>query len=155
MTPWEQTGWKATDKLRVKRDCSTARVGDVLTLQRDDGTTCPFFKGSSLYSHASITLSNLELIPEETSTLTGGSSEYYKLHISNPTTYEDEDEYDCECNDIIEALNMTFAEGNAFKAIWRTAAARQGNGKPGHTAKYDAEKVVFFGQRMLAQAKGE
>ncbi len=153
MTPWEQTGWKATDKLRVKRDCSTARVGDVLTLQRDDGTTCPFFKGSSLYSHASITLSNLELIPEETSTLTGGSSEYYKLHISNPTTYEDE--YDCECNDIIEALNMTFAEGNAFKAIWRTAAARQGNGKPGHTAKYDAEKVVFFGQRMLAQAKGE
>lgn len=152
MTPWEQTGWKATDKLRVKRNTPTARVGDVLTLQRDDDTTCPYFNGSSLYPCASIELSNLELIPEDI--LTGGSSAYYSVVVSKPTD-PNKEKYSAECNDIIEALNMTFAEGNAFKAIWRTAAARQGNGKPGHTAKYDAEKVVFFGQRMLAQAKGE
>lgn len=85
--------------------------------------------------------------------LTGGSSDYYKVRIERPTSGGEP--YVAECNDIIEALAMNFAEGNAFKAIWRMAAARQGNGKPGNTALYDAEKVVFFGQRLVEQAKGE
>lgn len=83
--------------------------------------------------------------------LTGGSSNYYKVDVTSPTTGPSP--YLAECNDIIEALHMTFAEGNAFKALWRSASARLGNGKPGHTAVYDAEKVVFFGLRMLDMAK--
>lgn len=83
---------------------------------------------------------------------TGGSSDYYKVFVKNPTTLEDP--YEAECNDIIEALNMTFAEGNAFKAIWRKAKARQGVKKKGYdNGVYDSEKVVFFGERMLIEAK--
>jgi hypothetical protein len=85
---------------------------------------------------------------------TGGSSSYYTADIKNPTT-PFKLPYQAECNDIIEALNMTFAEGNAFKAIWRTAAARMGKRKKGNNAKYDAEKVIFFGNRMLERAKKE
>ena len=81
--------------------------------------------------------------------LTGGSSDYYKVEITHPTTGPAP--YLAECNDIIEALGMNFAEGNAFKALWRRAAARKGNGKPGTSSLYDAEKVVFFGQRLVAQ----
>lgn len=84
-------------------------------------------------------------------TLTGGSSNYYKLHIEHPMG--DKEPFDVECNEIIEALNMNFAEGNAFKALWRRAAARLGNGKPGTSSLYDAEKVEFFGARLVEQSK--
>lgn len=84
---------------------------------------------------------------------TGGSTSYYKIRIDHPTS-PDFVPYDAECNDIIEALEMSFAEGNAFKAIWRRAAARLGKTKKGYTdGLYDAEKVVFFGQRMVAVEK--
>lgn len=83
---------------------------------------------------------------------TGSSSNYYKVFIKNPTTLEQA--YEAECNDIIEALQMTFAEGNAFKAIWRKAKARQGVQKKGYdNGLYDSEKVVFFGERMVVEAK--
>ncbi|MNQ24610.1 hypothetical protein D3C85_378090 [compost metagenome] len=83
---------------------------------------------------------------------TGGSSDYYKVLVKNPTTLSSP--YEAECNDIIESLNMTFAEGNAFKAIWRKAKARQGVRKKGYdNGVYDSEKVVFFGERMLVEAK--
>lgn len=85
--------------------------------------------------------------------LTGGSSDYYKLHISNPTSGGPA--YVAECNDIIEALGMNYAEGNAFKAVWRRAALRNGGGKPGSTLLYEAEKVEFFGKRLVAQSQGE
>ena len=82
---------------------------------------------------------------------TGGSVNYYKVLIDNPTSCGDK--YIAECNDIIEALKMNYAEGNAFKAIWRSCAARNlGLLKTGYKdGKYDAEKVVFFGNRMLKQ----
>lgn len=83
---------------------------------------------------------------------TGGSSSYYTVKVETPTTPYSLT-YTAECNDIIEALGMTFAEGNAFKAVWRTAAARQGKKKKGNNAVYDAEKVCFFGERMLVAAK--
>jgi len=81
---------------------------------------------------------------------TGGSVSYYKLQITSPTSLPSP--YIAECNDIIEALGMTFAEGEAFKAIWRRAAARTfGPTKKGYTdGLYDAEKVAFYGQRMVA-----
>lgn len=87
---------------------------------------------------------------EDQKEYTGGSVSYYKVLVENPTTAKVP--YTAECNDIIEALGMNFAEGNAFKAIWRLAAARKGTSKRGYTdGKYDAEKVVFFGQRMVIQ----
>lgn len=104
-------------------------------------------------------LDELEVISrEETlkcnkeSQYTGGSSDYYKVFVKNPTTLAEP--YEAECNDIIEALDMTFAEGNAFKAIWRKAKARQGVQKKGYdNGLYDSEKVVFFGERMVVEAK--
>ena len=83
---------------------------------------------------------------------TGGSVSYYKVAIASPTSGGNE--YTAECNDIIEALGMNYAEGNAFKALWRRAAARMGKSKKGYTdGLYDAEKVVFFGERLVAQEK--
>jgi hypothetical protein len=87
--------------------------------------------------------------------LTGGSSDYYKVYITGADTTSGGNGYMAECNDIIEALNMNYAEGNAFKAIWRIAAARKGNGKPGTTALYDSEKVEFFGHRLTIQNSRE
>lgn len=83
---------------------------------------------------------------------TGGSVSYYRVRIDNPTS-DDVPPYQAECNDIIEALGMNYAEGNAFKALWRRAAARNlGMAKKGYEdGLYDAEKVVFFGQRLVAQ----
>ena len=78
---------------------------------------------------------------------TGGSSGYYRVSVPSPTTLTEP--YDAECNDIIEALGMTFAEGNVFKALWRTAASRQGKHKKGNNTLYDAEKIVFFANRIL------
>lgn len=76
----------------------------------------------------------------------GGSCNYYKVQIENPTTHDAP--YIAECNDVIEALEMTFAESNMFKEIWRTAAARTlGKKKAGHTAKRGAEKILFFAKR--------
>jgi hypothetical protein len=85
---------------------------------------------------------------------TGSSVSYYRVHVEHPTSPE-LPAYTAECNDIIEALGMTFAEGNAFKAIWRRCAARTlGLAKDGYRdGLYDAEKVRFFGDRMVAQEK--
>ena len=85
---------------------------------------------------------------------TGGSSSYYTVEITTPTT-PFAPFYKAECNDIIEALELTFAEANVFKAIWRTAAARQGREKKGNDAVYDAEKCVFFSGRILVKAEQE
>ena len=86
--------------------------------------------------------------------LTGGSSDYYKVWIQDPTTPENEP-YMAECNDIIEALDMTYAEGNVFKAVWRRAALRNGMGKPGSTLLYDSEKAEFFSKRLVRDARNK
>lgn len=94
--------------------------------------------------------------PPSAGTYTGGSVDYYQVTITNPTT-EGRPGYIAECNDIIEALGMNFAEGNAFKALWRRAAQRTlGLRKAGAKGDglYDAEKVKFFGERLVAQSKG-
>ncbi len=84
---------------------------------------------------------------------TGKDVNYYLVDIPDPKRLSP---YTAECEDIIEALGMTFAEGNAFKAIWRSCAARTlGLLKPGHDSEgiYDAEKVVYYGGRMIVQRK--
>lgn len=92
--------------------------------------------------------------PEPKEEYTGASVSYYAAEVVSPTN-PDSEPYTAECNDIIEALGMTFAEGNAFKAIWRSCAARKfGKAKKGYdNGLYDAEKVVFFGERMVVCAK--
>lgn len=84
---------------------------------------------------------------------TGGSVSYYRVKVEKPTS-KDLPPYEAECNDIIEALQMNYAEGNAFKAIWRKCAAQLGKAKAGYKdGLYDSEKVEFFGGRMVAQNK--
>lgn len=91
---------------------------------------------------------------QEAGEYTGGSVSYYRVHVENPT-HPDLPAYDAECNDIIEVLGMNYAEGNAFKAIWRRCAARKGLAKRGYQdGLYDAEKIEFFGARLVAQEKG-
>lgn len=71
--------------------------------------------------------------------LTGGKVNYYLVQVEAPQR-EEQPPYQAECEDIIQALGMTFDEGCLFKALWRNANARKNNGKPGQSAKYDAEK---------------
>lgn len=91
----------------------------------------------------------------ETAPLTGGKlkgNHYYRVDVAEPISPEVQP-YTAECADIIEALGMTFNEGEAFKALWRLAAARQGRGKPGAAPQYDADKVAHYGARVAAQTK--
>jgi len=87
---------------------------------------------------------------QDTREYTGGNVNYYVVEIKNPKRFSP---YTAEAEDIIEALGMNFAEGCAFKAIWRRCAARTlGKSKAGYKGgTYDAEKVVYYGQRMVAQ----
>lgn len=88
---------------------------------------------------------SLRLVQDSQSpSLTGGSSDYYKLEINGLVI---------ECNDIIKALGLNFAQGNVFKAVWRIGADNIGKGKPGNTRLYNAEKVVFFGNDMVEMEK--
>ena len=89
---------------------------------------------------------------EPTKEATGGRVNYYLVHVANPQR-EDQPPYQAECEDIIQALGMTFDEGCLFKALWRSAAARQGNPKPGHKVLYDAEKMCHYAQRVLRFVK--
>lgn len=84
--------------------------------------------------------------------LTGGKVNYYLVEVKAPQR-EGQAPYQAECEDIIQALGMTFDEGCAFKSLWRTAAQRQGNGKPGQEILYDREKLVHYAGRLLKQAK--
>lgn len=84
----------------------------------------------------------------------GAHAEYYELTIQRPKSGGDA--YKAECQDIIEALKMDFNEGNAFKALWRRAAARLGNVKKGNEDPlYDAQKIKFYGTRILEQEENK
>ncbi len=90
---------------------------------------------------------------EDTREYTGGSVNYYRIPVDFPTTQE-QDRYIAECNDIIEALELNYAEGNVLKALWRLAAHRKGKSKRGYkNGIYDAEKMVFFSERVLLQQR--
>ncbi len=80
-------------------------------------------------------------------TSSGGDNDYWIAKILHPKRLEP---YDAECEDLIEHFEMTFQEGEAFKALWRKGQMRIGNGKPGDTHLRNAEKVKHFGGRMEA-----
>jgi len=84
---------------------------------------------------------------------TGNSVIYYDVTISQWTNPDHQEDHPVtvSCNDIIEALEMTYAQANVFKAQWRIAAAKQGKLKKGNNTVYDAEKSCFFSDRVLVQ----
>jgi hypothetical protein len=77
---------------------------------------------------------------------------YYLVQVRFPQR-EDQPAYQAECEDIIDALELTFDEANIFKEIWRTARQRQGFGKAGNTSVRAAEKMVHYSGRILKKAK--
>ena len=83
----------------------------------------------------------------------GGLSDHYLADVKKPQ--RGGNPYQAECDDIIFALNMTFDEGEAFKAIWRTCTARLGYGKKDNTALYNAQKLVHRSNRILQRAELE
>jgi hypothetical protein len=83
----------------------------------------------------------------------GGDVNYYLVEVPHPKRLEP---YTAECEDIIEALGMTFAEGCEFKALWRSCAARTlGLLKAGNDAEgiRDAEKQQYYATRTLVQRR--
>lgn len=80
----------------------------------------------------------------------GGDVNYYLCKITHPKRLEP---CEVECEDIIRHLNMTFDEGEAFKAVWRNAALRLGGGKLGDTAKRNGQKVKHYGGGMEIYAE--
>lgn len=82
--------------------------------------------------------------------LTGGKVNYYLVKVDYPQRKE-QPPYQAECEDLIEALDLKPDEANIFKEIWRSANARKANGKPGHSAKYGAEKIFHYAGRILAR----
>ena len=84
----------------------------------------------------------------------GGFVNYYLAQVEHPQRPE-QPPYQAECEDIIRALGMTFDEGNIFKEIWRSAAARKGLQKEGHTALRGAQKMVHYSKAILKQRELE
>lgn len=81
----------------------------------------------------------------------GGACDYYRVGVTHPMS-KDQVPYIAECGDIMESLEMTYAEANMFKEIWRTAAERVlGLKKAGNNNKRAAEKMVFFADRYYQQ----
>ena len=89
------------------------------------------------------------LVVEESS---GLRVNYYLVQVDFPQR-EEQPPYQAECEDIIEALELTFDEANIFKEIWRTARQRQGTGKAGNTPLRAAQKMVHYAGRILTKAK--
>ncbi len=88
------------------------------------------------------------LIQTPQSEHTGGQTNYYLCQVKHPRR-DNQPAYQAECEDIIAALGMTFDEGCAFKAIWRTASKRtNGIGKLNQDAVYDAQKIQHYGRQM-------
>lgn len=85
---------------------------------------------------------NVGAKPQESS---GGDNDYWVADITDPKRLEP---YKAECEDIIELFQMSFQEGEAFKALWRNGAMRLGKGKPGDSHLRNAEKVAHMGKRM-------
>ena len=141
----------------IKENLNARTVPQIVYLKGADESIAPRHVGG--YQELWVELDDIFKGPTDTiekdaptkpnKALTGLSTDYYKVSINNPTTPLVEP-YSAECNDVIEALGMTYAEANVFKAIWRKSAQRTlGLSKEGNTQVYDAEKCVFFSSRIL------
>lgn len=80
----------------------------------------------------------------------GRHCEYYHCEVTHPQNPNQNVPYIANCEDIIQALGLTFDEGCEFKSIWRRGRGRQGFKKAETTAVRDATKAVHYAQRVLA-----
>jgi hypothetical protein len=145
---------KCVDNYDGENYLTIGRVYDVLeetkacyTIINDEGDC------SAYYKTAFEAVGKDAEIAGEQKEFSGNNVDYYIVEINEPKRLAP---YYAEAEDIIEALGMTFAEGCAFKAIWRSCAARTlGKKKKGQDEEgiYDAEKVVYYGGRILATRK--
>lgn len=78
----------------------------------------------------------------------GLDNDYWLLDIKHPKRLNP---YKVECEDIIEAMEMPFAEATVFKSLWRLMKLRMGQGKPGSSEPYEGEKMVYYSARTLAK----
>ena len=78
--------------------------------------------------------------PEPVTTEASGAdgSSYYDIVIDGHTI---------SCNDVIDALGLSFNHGELFKAAWRLGR------KPGVPAKYDLDKIIYFANREAAKCQ--
>lgn len=81
----------------------------------------------------------------------GGFVNYYLVKVKHPQRSE-QPKYTAECEDIIDALGMTFDEANIFKEIWRTANARKGLTKEGNNNQRAAQKIHHYAKRILRKS---
>jgi len=81
-------------------------------------------------------------------TSSGADNDYWVADITDPKRLAP---YKAECDDIIEFFEMSYQEGEAFKAIWRNGMIRKGGGKPGDSTLRNAEKTHYYGGRWLKQ----
>lgn len=91
-----------------------------------------------------------EVIKAENS---GGDVDYYLVEVPEPKRLPP---YIMEVEDIIEAVNMTFAEATVFKSLIRSCNEREhGKKKEGNDPEgiRDAEKMVYYSGRTLVQRK--
>jgi len=91
-----------------------------------------------------------ELANQKQTTITGGNVNYYLISVPHPKRLEP---YTAEVEDIIESLEMEFAEGTLFKSLVRLCKLNQDLGKPGSDKIYEAQKIVYYAERVLAKAK--
>lgn len=71
----------------------------------------------------------------------GGSSEYYKLTITNKAG----ESIECETGDVLRVLvGNDYDLSNIVKACRRMSEASQGRGKAGASIEYDANKIIYF-----------
>lgn len=65
-------------------------------------------------------------------------SSYYDITLPNGVTVS--------CNDVIDALGLTFNRGEAFKALWRCGK------KPTVPESYDLDKLYYYAKREKDRA---
>jgi hypothetical protein len=91
-----------------------------------------------------------ELANQEQKEITGSNVNYYLIDVSHPKRLEP---YVAEVEDIIESLDMNFAEGTILKSLVRLCKLKQNFGKPGSSRLYEAQKIKYYADRILAQAQ--
>lgn len=92
----------------------------------------------------------MELVNQEQKVISGGNVNYYLVDVPRPKRLAP---YVMEVEDIIEALDMNFAEGTMFKSLVRLRKLKQNLGKPGSSKLYEAEKIKYYADRIAIQAQ--
>lgn len=142
--------------IAVSRACSTCKH-DGLMPEREPCRTCgpDMVNWRESKPEYGLRTNEPKAAPIDSENPSGGAmlrgKNYYQVPVPEPMN-PDLKPYMAECADIIEALGMTFNEGEAFKALWRGAAART-LGIVKNTAQYDADKAAHYGQRVAAQVR--